>query len=421
MPYFISGVTAEHTDLIARQPSEFKTLNDIDVRIRHRVVEIDAVNHTVRVEDVIESRKSEVPYTRLLIATGAQAIVPGVDGTGLSGVFTLRKLDDSVRIRQFIMHRRPRRTVVVGAGPVGLEMCESFRSLGMEVTLLEMGRQVMPLLDEDISARVQVHLETMGVECVLGNALRGIEGDADGYVRGVLLESGGIECDLVLLGIGVRPSADLAVSAGAELGVRGAVRVDRRMRTSAEDVFAAGDCATTTHSITGGETWIPMGSTSRKQGRVAAENMSGGDAEFPGVLGTAVVKCFDMTLGRTGLSAGEARDAGFDPVTVDVEAETLHSYYPGRGKMLLRLTADGAGGRLLGAQVAGSLRAAVDKRLDVLAMAIGAGMSSEDLQYADLAYAPPYSTVVDVPGIAGNVMSSKLRGEVCRCDLSGLE
>ncbi len=420
MPYFIGGVTADHNRLIARRPEEFKSLNGVELLTGHRVVSIDAQGHRVRVADLGRAREFDVPYSRLLISTGARAFVPPVEGAGLEGVFTLRRLDDSVRLKAFVSSRRPATAVVVGSGPVGLEMCESFRRLGLEVTLVEMAPRIAPTLDPAISEKVLSHLEENGVKCLPGQAMEAIEG-SDGAVRRVLLPSGAVEADAVLLAIGVRPVTELARNAGAELGAGGAVKVDGGMRTSVEDIFAAGDCATTTNSITGEEAWLPLGSTSRKQGRAAADCMFGGHGDFPGVLGTSVVKCFDMTVGRTGLGEREAERAGFEPVSLEMDAESLHDFYPGGGAMYLKLTADRPGGRVLGCQMAGDLRAAVEKRVDVFSVAIGASMTVDEMRYLDLAYAPPYSTTLDVPIVAANVLAGKISGRECSCDWHGME
>ncbi len=421
MPYYISGVTADHNSLIARTPEEFRAKNSIDVRTRHRVTGIDADARRVMVADLEDGRESWMEYTVLLLATGASAFVPPVDGIGLEGCFTLRKLADSIAIKEFMKRRKPARAVVVGAGPVGLEMCESFRSVGLEVSLVEMADQVMPLIDADMASAVQEKLEAEGVKCFTGTRLEGIVGDTDAAVRAVATSSGELECDLALIGIGVRPVTDVAQQAGVELGAGGAIRVDARMRTNVPGIFAAGDCATTTNYITGEETWIPLGSTSRKQGRLAADNMFGADLAFPGVQGTSVVRCLDLTVGRTGLSESEAGGAGFEPETVRMEAESLHEYFPGGGLIRVKLVADRPSGRLLGAQVVGDLASTAEKRLDILAMAVGSGMTADDLQYADLAYAPPYSTAIDVPIIAANLLTGKLQGKPCSCNPFGLD
>ena len=421
MPYYISGVTADHTDLIARTPEQFKSKNGVELKTRHRVLEIDAAAGRVKVADLENNREFFDEYTRLLVATGAAPFVPPVDGAGLNGCFVLRRLADSISIRRFLREEDPRRAVVVGAGPIGIEMCESFRSVGLDVSVVEMAAEVMPLMDADMAAEVRRKLESEGVRCLTGTTLEGIGDDGGGSVRSVSTSAGDIECDIVLLGIGVRPVTDVASAAGVELGFRGAVKVDLQLRTSLPGVYAAGDCASTTHSVTGKETWLPLGSTSRKQGRLAADNMFGASVEFPGVLGTSLVKCFDLTVGRTGLDEREAREAGFDPVTVSMEAASLHGYYPGGGNMSVKLLAERAGGRILGAQGVGELAANADKRLDVLAMAVGSGMTADELQYADLAYAPPYSTAVDAPIIAGNLLNGELQGKLCSCGPEGLE
>lgn len=421
MPYYISGVTADYQNLIARTPEEFRVKNGIEVLTKHRVVEIEPERERVKVVDLVSGHEFYDDYTKLLIATGARAFIPPIEGTDLDGCFVLRKLDDSIRIKSFLKEKKPRTALVVGAGPIGLEMCESFRAIGLQVAVLEMADQVMPLIEPDLAAKVQARLEQQGVNCLLGQQLEAIEGDSAGSIRRVATSGGELECDIVLLGIGVRPATEMAAAAGVELGIKGAIKVDPHMRTNLNDVYAAGDCATTTNTVNGRETWLPLGSTSRKQGRLAADNMFGGDIEFPGVQGTSVVKCFDLTVGRTGLNEIEARDAGFDPVVLSIEAESLHEYYPGGGAMTLKLFADRIGERLLGAQIVGDVSSVAEKRLDVLAVALGAGMTVEDLQYLDLAYAPPYSTAVDLPAIAGNIMTGDIRGKSCRCDSEGLE
>ena len=421
MPYFIGGVTADYRDLIARTPGQFRKKNRVEVLTRHRVTSIDPENRRVRVVDLDGGGESWSAYTKLLIATGASAFVPPVPGTGLTGVFTLRKLEHSIAIKEFLRSARPGRAVVVGAGPIGVEMCEAFRGAGLEVTAVEMADRVMPLMDADLSSAVQAHLESMGVTCVTGVRVEALTGDGSGMARAVATTAGELPADMVLLAIGIRPVTDIAAEAGVEPGAMGAIRVDGRLRTNLPDVFAAGDCATTTNLVTGRETWIPLGSTARKQGRLAADNMFGADLEFPGVQGTSVVKAFDLTVGRTGLSEAEALEAGFSPGVVDVEAEALHSYYGQGGRIRLKVVADRDTGRLLGAQVIGDMASAAEKRLDVLAVAVRAGLTADDLQYLDLAYAPPYSTAVDATIVAGNLLAAKILGKPCSCTVEGLE
>ncbi len=414
-------MTADHRELIARTPEEFREKNGITVLTGHRVTSIDAGGATVEVEDLSSGRRFTDGYTRLLISTGAFAFVPPIEGAGLEGCFTLRRLEDGLSIKRFIKERGPARAVVIGAGPIGVEMCEAFRILGLDVTVVELADRVLPFMDPDMAAKVQGELEREGVRCMLGTRLESFEGGTDGRVRRVATSGGELDCDIAVLGIGIKPSSELAERAGAAIGARGAIKVDSTLATTLPAVYAAGDCATTTDRVTGAETWVPLGSTSRKQGRAAAANMFGARQEYPGVVGTALVKCFDLTVGRTGLDEEEARQAGFEPESISIEAESLHDYFPGGGKMDIKLVADRAGGRLLGAQVLGELAAVPERRLDVFAVAITERLSAEELQYLDLAYAPPYSTAIDPAIIAGNIICSKIHGKECACGPHGLE
>jgi NADPH-dependent 2,4-dienoyl-CoA reductase/sulfur reductase-like enzyme len=421
MPYYIGGVTAEATDLVVRTPAEFLEKNRVMVKTRHRVELIEHENRRVRVRDLAGDTEFWAPYTRLLISTGADAFVPPIEGAGLDGVFTLRKLKDSIEIMRFLEREKPRRAAIVGAGPIGMEMCEAFRRLGIDTTVIELAPQVMPSIDGRLASLVQAAIEKEGVTCSLVSRVEAVAADSHGRLAAVSTTTGEVEADIVLLAIGIRPSVGLAAEAGVELGARGAIRVDEAMRTSIDGIFAAGDCATTTNRVSGGETWIPLGSNARKQGRVAGETMFGGDSSFPGVVGTSIVKVFDKTVGRTGLSVGEATDSGFDPVEVEMEAWTHHDYYHAGGAINLQVIAERGSGVMLGAQLVGDWDATADRRLDVFAMALTARITAADLQYVDLAYAPPYSTATDIPIIAGNLATGKLGGPGCSCDSNGLE
>jgi len=421
MPYYIGGVTAEATDLVVRTPAEFLEKNQVVIKTRHRVELIDHENRRIRVRDLTDDGEIWAPYTRLLISTGADAFVPHIQGAGLEGVFPLRKLKDSIEIMKFLKREKPRKAAVVGAGPIGMEMCEAFRKLDIDTTVIELAPQVMPSIDPELATLVQSAVEKEGVHCRLKSGLDAVLSDRRGKVAAVSTTSGEVEADIVLMAIGIRPSVKLASDAGVELGAKGAIRVDEKMRTSIEGVFAAGDCATNVNRVNGAETWIPLGSNARKQGRVAGETMFGGGATFPGVVGTSIVKVFDTTVGRTGLSKAEVVESGFDPVEVEMDARTHHDYYHAGGLINLHMIADRESGTLLGAQLVGEWDAAVDRRLDVFAMALTARMTAADMQYADLAYAPPYSIATDIPIIAANLAEGKLGGPGCSCDSSGLE
>ncbi len=420
LPYFIGGHSPNWRKMLARLPEEFESRSDIRIFLRHRVNAVDTANKTIRVADLEGVSESTVPYDTLVIGTGAAPFVPPLPGRELEGVFVLRSLTHALEMKSFIDLCAPQRAVIVGAGAIGLEMCEALRRLGMEVHLIELAPRVLPPLDADLSTRVASHLESNGVTVHLGSELKGMEGK-DGRVAAVSTAGEEIETDIVLLAIGIRPAGALAEKAGIELGARGAIRVDERMRTSAPDVLACGDCATTRNLLTGEEGWMPMGSTARKQARVAAETAAGNESAFPGSQGTFILKAFDLSVGKTGLGAEEASAAGFAAETVDVEDTSLPGYYGGGGKILLRVTVDRDTGRVLGAQAVGDYPAAVDKRLDIMATAIRGGLTSTDLSFLDLAYSPPYSHPLDLPVVAGNLAEARVMGRVCTCSTEGLE
>lgn len=420
LPYFIGGHSPNWRRLLARLPDEFESRQNIRVFLRHRVNDIDPGNKRIRVADLEGVSESSIDYDRLIIATGAAPFVPPIPGRELEGVFVLRSLTHALEMKSFIDLRAPRRAVIVGGGAIGLEMCEALRRLDMEVDLVEMADHVLPPLDPDLAGKLGEHLERNGVRLRLGAKVEGIM-DRGGSVAGVATSEGDLEADMVLLSIGIRPVSDLARRAGIELGARDAIRVDEAMRTSAPDILACGDCATTRHLVSGEEAWLPLGSTARKQGRAAAETASGGEGRFPGVLGTFVLKAFEMTAGKTGLSEAEAREAGLASRSVTLEDAVLPGYYRGGGRMTAKVTVEENTGRVLGAQVVGDYSAVAERRLDVLAVCVSAGLTASDLSVLDLAYAPPYSHPLDIPIVAGNLAEARVLGKECTCTMEGLE
>ncbi len=420
LPYFIGGYSPNWRRLLARLPEQFEAKQNIRVFLRHRVNSIDPANKNIRVADLEGVSESSIDYDRLIIATGASPFVPPLSGRELEGVFVLRSLKHALEMKSFIDMRAPQRAVIVGAGAIGLEMCEALRRLGMEVHLVELADHVLPPLDADLTGEVGEHLEAGGVHLHLGARVEGLEGRG-GAVARVATSQGELDTEMVLLSIGIRPVSELAQRAGIELGDRGAIRVDAAMRTSLPDILACGDCATTRHLVSGRESWIPLGSTARKQGRAAADTVSGGEGSFPGVLGTFILKAFELTLGKTGLSPSEASDAGFDADALTLEDSVLPGYYRGGGRMTARVTVDKVSGRILGAQVVGDYGSQADKRLDVFAVCTGAGLTASDLSSLDLAYAPPYSHPLDIPIVAGNLAEARILGKECTCTMEGLE
>ncbi len=420
LPYFIGGHSPNWRKLLARLPREFEERQNIHVFLRHRVNSIDTENKVIRVADLEGVSESSIAYDTLVIGTGASPFVPTIPGRELDGVFVLRSITHALEMKSYIDLQAPQRAVIVGGGSIGLEMCEALRRLDMEVHLVELDEQVLPPLDADLASKVMGHLEENGVKLHLGSELKSLHGK-DGRISVVSAGEEEIATDMVLLSIGIRPASALAEKAGVELGAKGAIRVDESMRTSAPDVLACGDCVTTNNLVSGKESWMPMGSTARKQARVAAETAAGNVSAFPGTQGTLILKAFDMTLGKTGLSRDEAADAGFISDTIDVEDTSRPGYFRGEGDITLRVTVEKTTGRLLGAQVIGDYHAAVDKRLDIMATAVRGGLNVNDLSYLDLAYAPPYSHPFDLPVIAGNLAEAKILGKECSCTAEGLE
>jgi len=400
IPYFLAGLVPDSERLIVYTPEYFRRERGIDVRTNTEAVEIRPAERTVLARDRISGATEKIPYDRLVIATGAMPVRPDLPGVHLENIFALRSLNDGLRIHRALAEH-PRRAVILGAGYIGLEMAEALRMRGLTVTVLEALDHVLGPTEPEISRIVEQELAAHDVRLLLSTRAAGFEGDARGRVREVITESGErIAADLVLIGIGIRPNVRLAEEAGIALGPTGAIAVDERQQTSLMGVFAAGDCCQTTHLVTGRPTWIPLGPAANKQGRVAGENAAGGRATFAGVVGTAVVKAFDLEVARTGLSLQDALAAGFKAKKVSITASSRAGYYPGAHPITLTLIFDDATQRVLGAQMVG--REGVAKRIDVFATALHARMTLEEMGHLDLSYAPPFAPVWDPILVAVN-------------------
>ena len=403
LPYLLSGVVEGRDELVARTPEQFAE-KDIAVRVRHRVERIDPTNKRLSVRNLRSDETLEDTYDRLIIATGAQAVLPPIPGADLEGIFKLRFLTDSDEVLRYIEERSPSRAAVVGGGYIGLEVAENLRRLGMEVSLIEAEERVALAYGPEVAERVEEHLEENGVRVYTGAEVEEFTGD--GRVRGVRFGGGELETDLVVVGVGIRPRVELAGEAGVELGPSGAIRVDSHMKTNLPDVWAAGDCVETVNLVSGEPAWVPLGDTANQMGRVAGTNAATGEdtLEFPGILGTGIFKVFDLGVGKTGLSEGEAEEAGFETVSVAIETTDRASYYPGVGKVLLKLIAEKSAGRLIGAEAAGY---GAVKLTDVCATAIWGGLAYPDLINLDLAYAPPYGPALSPVIQAATVLSGE--------------
>ncbi|RJL24108.1 FAD-dependent oxidoreductase [Bailinhaonella thermotolerans] len=394
LPYLVGGAVKAAEDLVARTPQEFERDHDIRVWLWHEATEIDVDKRVVRVRDLAGGTERVEPYDHLMIATGAEPVRPDLPGADAAGIFGVQTLDDGIVLDSYIGETKPRRAVVVGGGYIGLEMAEAMVERGIAVTLVEASPQPMDKgLDPDMGALVAEAIERIGVELRSGERVTAFEAGDDGVVRAVVTDRSRYPADLVVLGLGVRPRARLAREAGIAVGESGGIVVDRRMRTSAEGVWAAGDVVESVHRISGLPVNIALGTHANKQGRVAGINIGGGYATFPGVIGTAVTKICGIQVARTGLSSREAARAGFEIVTAAVKSTTRAGYYPGATWMTTKIIAERRSGRLLGAQIVGEEGAA--KRVDVLAVAAWNGMTVEEMTGLDLGYAPPYSPVWD--------------------------
>ncbi len=402
IPYLVGGSVGELDDLVARSPATFRDEYDVDVRLGHEVLAIDLDAREVEAWDAGAGRSVGVGFDTLHIATGARPLRPDLPGIDHPMVHGVQTLDDAAALEGRARSDGVRRVVVVGGGYIGLEMAEAFVQRGLEVTLVEAADQLMPSLDADVAAPLVVALEGLGIDVRLGTPLESV---TDGAVV-----AGGerIGADLVVLGLGTRPNAGLAADAGIAVGVKGAIRVDRRQRTSVEGVWAAGDCCESFHMVARAPVHIALGTVANKQGRVAGINIAGGYAAFPGALGTAVTKVCSIEIGRTGLSRREAERYGFAALEASVDGETRAGYLPERKGITIKALAEVGTGRMLGAQIVGEEGTA--KRIDVLATAIQAGMTAEQVVELDLGYAPPFGPVWDPVHLVARGLVKQLEG-----------
>ncbi len=390
LPYLIGGLVEDRRRLIARTVEEFER-RGIEVRLHHEVVAIDPERKVVRVR--FRDGEFEQSYDRLLIATGASPASLDAPGLSLGGVFHLDVMEDAIAIQEYLREHRPERAVIVGGGYIGLEMAENLRRLGLRVSLVQRGQQLFPSVDVDISVPINRELERNGVDVSFCDAVLQACGGSHGRVVDVHTSRGEVRADLVLLATGVRPNVELAQAAGIACGATGAIAVDNRLRTSASDVFAAGDCAEHWHRLLASPSWVPLGTTANKQGRIAGRNAAGGDEPFAGIVGTAITRVFDLEVGRTGLTEREAEAAGLRCAATFLNSTDHAGYMPDARDLTVKLVAEEGTGRLLGAQAVG--RGGVAKRIDVGATALYAGLTLDDLTRLDLEYAPPFNSVWD--------------------------
>jgi NADPH-dependent 2,4-dienoyl-CoA reductase/sulfur reductase-like enzyme len=402
IPYVVGG-DVQFDDLVVRTPEEHRRQSNIDVRIRSEATAIDLDTREVEVRDLDKNTTYRLGFDLLQLGMGAVPIRPDLPGIEDAHVHGVQTLEDAAELLNDAETGATKRVVVIGAGYIGLEIAEAFVKRGCpSVTVVERGPEVMGTLDPDMGAMVTKAMRDEGIDVRCGTKVTGID-------RGrVVTDDGEFEADLVVLGIGVQPNTQLATAAGIETGVKDAVRVDVRQRTSADGVWAAGDCCESFHLVSRRPVHIALGTHANKQARVAGINIGGGYATFPGVVGTAVTRLCSTEVARTGLSEREAKAAGFEFVVAKIESTTRAGYFPGAATITVKLLAEKRSGRLLGAQIVGREGAA--KRIDVLATAITAGITAEEATALDLSYAPPFSPVWDPVLVAARKATDLLSG-----------
>ncbi len=392
MPYFIAGQVEDSDDLIARTPEAFRDEHNIDVRTLHEVLKIDVDSKQVEVRNIIEDSTFWESFEELLIATGASPIRPDFEGIESKGIFGLSTLQSGIDVFEYIEEQSPKKAVIVGGGYIGIEMAEALLDLNMEVTLFDMAPQVMTTMDKDMADLISVYMRDSGVDLYLNEKLERFE-SKKGRVSAVVTDQREVDADLVILGMGVKPNSELADGTPIETGVKGAIKVNKKLQTSVPGIWAAGDCAESFHLIKKAQTWIALGTVANKHGLVAGMNLSGDEIDFPGVCGTAITKFKDLEISRTGLSEKELEDSGIKYKTATIESRTRSGYYPGSDKITVKLISEEKSGKVLGGQIVGFSGSA--KRIDTVVTAITAGMTAQNIVDLDLSYAPPFSPVWD--------------------------
>ena len=407
LPYYIGDVITDAEELTLQSPESFYSRFRVDMRVHHEVTEIHPEKKTVSVKNLKTGEEFEESYDKLILSPGAKPTQPRFFGADLDKVFTLRTVEDTLRIKNYINENHPKSAVLAGGGFIGLELAENLRELGMDVTVVEYAKQLMSPFDSDMAAFIHNEMRKHDVKLVLGRAVEGFE-EKDGGVDVLLKDEAPLHADMVVLAIGVTPDTALAKEAGLELGIKGAIVVNDRMETSVPDIYAAGDAVQVKNSVTGDDALISLAGPANKQGRIIADNICGLDSRYKGSQGSSVIKVFDMTAALTGINERTAKTAGLNADTVILSPMSHAGYYPGGKVMTVKVVFEKGTYRLLGAQIVGY--DGVDKRIDVLATAIRAGLKATDLKDLDLAYAPPYSSAKDPVNMAGFMIDNIANG-----------
>ena len=407
LPYYISDVITDPEELTLQTPESFFSRFRVIMKVRHEVTAIHPNRKTVSVKNLETGENFEESYGKLILSPGAKPTQPRLPGVGLDKLFTLRTVEDTFRIKEYINTHHPKSVVLAGGGFIGLELAENLRQLGMEVTIVQRPKQLMNPFDADMASFIHAEVRKHGVKLALGYTVEGFE-EKDGGADVLLKDNAPLHADMVVLAIGVTPDTALAKEAGLELGIKGSIVVNDRMETSVSDIYAAGDAVQVKHYVTGEDALISLAGPANKQGRIIADNICGGDSRYLGSQGSSVIKVFDMTAAATGINETNAKKAGLDVDKVILSPMSHAGYYPGGKLMTMKVVFEKETYRLLGAQIVGY--EGVDKRIEVLATAIHAGLKATQLKNLDLAYAPPYSSAKDPVNMAGFMIDNIANG-----------
>ncbi|MEH2958115.1 FAD-dependent oxidoreductase [Candidatus Merdisoma sp. JLR.KK006] len=407
LPYYIGDQITDSEELTLQTPESFFSRFRVKMKVHHEVTRIHPDRKTVSVKNLETGEEFEETYDKLILSPGAKPARPRLAGVDMDKVFTLRTVEDTFRIKEYINEHHPKSAVLAGGGFIGLELAENLRELGMEVTIVQRPKQLMNPFDADMASMIHGEMRKHGVKLALGRTVEGFE-EKDGGVDVLLKDEAPLHADMVVLAIGVVPDTALAKEAGLELGIKGSIVVNDRMETSVPDIYAAGDAVQVKHYVTGRDALISLAGPANKQGRIIADNICGGDSRYLGSQGSSVIKVFRMTAAATGINETNAGKEGLDVDSVILSPMSHAGYYPGGRVMTMKVVFEKETYRLLGAQIVGY--EGVDKRIDVLATAIHAGLKATRLKDLDLAYAPPYSSAKDPVNMAGFLIDNIANG-----------
>lgn len=409
LPYYIGDVITDREELTLQTPESFWTRFRIRVKTSHQVTDIDPENKTVSVKNLLTGEAWEESYDKLILSPGARPTKPAVPGIDSDKIFTLRTVEDTFRIHEHVAETAPKNVVLAGGGYIGIEVAENLREKGIGVTIVQRPKQLMNTLDYDMATFVHTRLRKAGIELKLESGVTGFR-EEGGRIYTITKQGEEIPADMVLLAIGVTPDSDLAEKAGLARGIKGSIVVNDRMETSVPDIYAVGDAVQVKHFVSGNDAVIALAGPANKQGRIAADNICGGDSRYMGSMGSSIIKIFDLTVAGTGLTEKAAEAAGIDHESIVLSPASHAGYYPGAKVMTMKVVYEKGTMRLLGAQIVGT--EGVDKRIDVLATAIHAGVRADKLKDLDLAYAPPFSSAKDPVNMAGFMIENIETGKV---------